>query len=136
MTPTLAARYTNETPRTRTRPVSRKNATSGWNQAPAIRPLANVSPNCAKMALVGVLLTGWTLAKSLGKAPFRPKAYHIRVLTFAVASDTARVDDMKAMRINHQPLPQSLRARARPGRSEDVWTPLMLLGPKPVMTPQ
>src|SRR5581483_1738448 len=105
------------------------------NHHPAISPLPRVRMSCAKMAFVGVLYFECTLANNLGKAPLRPSAYHMRVLTLAVASVTAKVDERNAIRISHQPPPQSLRARARPGRSGEVWMPLMLSTPKPVMTP-
>src|SRR6267378_6242677 len=101
-----------------------------------MRPVASERVSWAKMALVGVLWIGWTLANSFGNAPFRPMLYHILVLTLAVARVTASVEDMKAIRMNHQPPPHTLRARARPGRSGDSMMPLMLSGPNPVMIPQ
>src|SRR4029077_1822778 len=101
-----------------------------------MRPAPSDRASWAKMALVGVLKVGWTLAKNFGNAPFRPMLYHILVLTLAVAKLTASVEDMKAMRISHQPPPHACRARARPGRSGDSMMPLMLSGPKPVMIPQ
>ena len=62
--------------------------------------------------------------------------YHILVLTFAVARVTAIVEDIMAIRTNHQPPPQTLRARAKPGVSGELTTPAMLLTPNPVIVPQ
>src|SRR5260221_7421270 len=100
-----------------------------------MRPAASERASWAKMALVGVLKTGWTLANSFGNAPFRPMLYHILVLTLAVASVTASVEDIKAIKISHQPPPQAFRARARPGRSEEPTMPAMLSRPTPVIIP-
>src|SRR5437762_1769762 len=113
----------------------KKNATSECHTRPPMSPLPSAKHIWARIALTGVLYLE-TLANQRGKEPLRPIPYHMRVPTFAVARHTANTEEAKATRMNHHTGPQSLCARARPGRSEDFTIPSMLFTPKPVMMPQ
>src|SRR6266508_6052917 len=128
--------YTNATPRTRISPSMKKNETSGLNQRPPTMPLASARHSCSRIALVGVLKVGWTLASAFGNEPLRAIPYHMRVPTFAVARQTASVEVKKAARISHHAPPQSLCARDRPGSSSELIRLSTLSTPNPVITPQ
>src|SRR6266513_4579852 len=132
----LEITYTNPTPRTRISPSTKKNETSAPNQAPKIRPLPSARHIWAKMAVTGVLWTGWTRAKAFGNEPLRPMPYHIRVPTFAVAMHTATVDDRKAAMTNHHTPAQYLSASARPGSTGELISLPTVSTPNPVITPQ
>src|SRR5438046_9107167 len=114
----------------------KKNETSAPNQAPKIRPLPSARHSCAKMAVTGVLCTGWTRANAFGNEPLRPMPYHIRVPTFAVAMHTATVDERNAAMTNHHKPAQYLSASARPGSTGEVISLVTVSTPYTVATPQ
>src|SRR5215467_4030634 len=136
MTAMFAMTKTKPTPSTRISPSTKKNEVSAPNQAPKIRPLPSARHICARIAVTGVLCVGLTRAKARGNDPLRPIPYHIRVPTFAVAMQTATVEDRNAAITSHQTPPQCAFAIARPGRTGELISRLTVSTPNPVITPQ
>src|SRR5512132_162702 len=97
--------------------------------------VATASTHWAKIALVGVLRTGWTLPNHLGNAPSAPILYHIRVDTLPHAIDKA-MTELTSMRsrIPHA-LPQNCLARVMPGSSMPGLVSTKRSVPQPIITP-
>src|ERR1700733_265203 len=113
-----------------------RNDRSGPIRAPTPSPDTRDNPICVRIALVGVLYWGSTLASALGNDPFLAIRYHMRVPTFAVARQTAIVVFRKASSRMTQPPPQNRWASTRPGSSADLGRAVRLLTPQPMIWPQ
>src|ERR1700684_2898825 len=121
---------------TSTRPSTSRNDLSAPIQAPTPSPEIRDRASCIKIAFVGVLYLGSTLARADGSDPPLAIRYHIRVPTFPVARQTAMVVFRNASSKIHQAPPQNRCASTRPGRSAEVGRPLSLLTPQPRIWPQ